>query len=149
MSTYYLDQLTEEEITVLCEAPARVAVLIAGADSDIDRKELNRAITLANYRTFTSDPVLHDYYERVNVGFETVLAKLIEDWKPKFSETELIAELEQLNPILVKMEQEFSDKLKTSLRSFAQKIAETSGGLLGFQSIDYRERKLVHLPMIH
>lgn len=148
MAFNYFSQLTPEERDQLLHAPAIVTVLIAGADEDIDRKEKGWAERLIHYRTFTSDPRLHDYYVEVNEIFVEQLDSLIASWKPQETEAQLTAKLSVLKDILVKLDPEFADLLKESWRSMAKKVAEASGGLVGFGSVNKKEAALLDLPML-
>ncbi|MEM6342829.1 MAG: hypothetical protein AAF927_03080 [Bacteroidota bacterium] len=148
MAIKYFSALSSEEISQLTEAPAVIAVLIAGADDNIDKKEKSWATRLVHYRTFTSDPKLHEYYETVNVRFEGHLDSLVESWTAEKSEAELSARVSALNPILAKLDAEYADLLRESWRSMARKVAEASGGLVGIGSINKEEAALVDLPML-
>ena len=57
-------------------------------------------------------------------------------------------ELRKLNFILPKIENKFAIKLHASLKDMAKKVAEASGGLLGYMSVSYEEAKLMELSMI-
>ena len=48
-----------------------------------------------------------------------------------------------------KIDKTFSIKLYASLKEYAKRIAEASGGVLGYLSVSYEESQLVDLKMIH
>ncbi|MDX1907408.1 MAG: hypothetical protein SF053_10275 [Bacteroidia bacterium] len=144
----YFASLDEQEINSLLEAPALIVALIAGADGRFDAKETNVAAKIVNYRSFTSDFKLHDYYEAVQSGFEKQLMDLVSTWTSE----DLIRVsnvLEGLNPILAKLDAEFAAELTESWRSLARRVAEAEGGLMGFGTVNALERALIELPMIH
>jgi len=143
-----LDQLSEEEVNFLAKCPAVVTVLIAGADQHIDNSEKNWATKLVHYRTFTSDPLLNEYYRRVEEHFEENLSELLEKWDPSNAEESLSQELANAKPILEKLDDEYAEMIRKSWRSLAKKVAEASGGLLGFGSINAAEEHLIDLPML-
>ena len=147
MSIKHFSQIAESEFELLVQAPALVTVLIAGADSTIDKKEKAWGKKLVAYRTFTSDVKLHEYYEQVDKGFETALDQLVDAWTPE-SEQELTDKLAKVNGILPKLDKEIADLLKDSWKSLARKVAEASGGFIGFGSVNPDEARLVELPMI-
>ena len=63
---------------------------------------------------------------------------------------EIITErLNDLNPILAKLDPSVGSKLYAGFVSFAEHIAKASGGIMGFFSIDHAESKLIGLPMIN
>ena len=147
MAIKYFQNLSDQEANLLVKAPALITVLIAGADKNIDKKEKDWAAKVINYRTFTAQPKLQDYYEVVQASFEGQLNALVESWTPE-SEGTISAELASTNAALAKVDQEYAGYLKASWRSLAAKVAGASGGLLGFGSVDKDEKRLIDLPMI-
>ncbi|MCB0846179.1 MAG: hypothetical protein KDE26_23170 [Bacteroidetes bacterium] len=147
MAVKYFQNLTQEEAALMYKAPALVTVLIAGADKNIDKKEKDWAAKVVNYRTFTAQPKLQEYYEIVQKTFEETLNNLVDGWNAD-SEKEIIHELSQTNSIFAKIDPEYAGYLKASWRSLAEKVAGASGGLLGLGSVDKHERELIGLPMI-
>ncbi|MEP5613344.1 MAG: hypothetical protein ABJP45_13915, partial [Cyclobacteriaceae bacterium] len=94
---------------------------------------------------------LGDYYKLVGEGFEDNLNKLIDEL-PSGTEERISAitkELRKLNFILPKIDKHFSVKLHASLKELAKKIAESSGGVLGYLSVGYEESKLMDLKMLN
>lgn len=147
MPIKYFSDLNESEVNLLLKAPALITILIAGADNDIDDKEKSLGEKLVNYRTFTSDTKLHEYYEEVNENFESQLSTMIDNWKPG-SGKEISNDLAGLNAILPKLDATYADLLKASWRSLAKKVAEADGGFVGFGSISKEESQLIDLSMI-
>ncbi len=147
MPIKYFSDLSEAEVALLLKAPALITLLIAGADDDIDSKEKSLGEKIVNYRTFTSDTRLHEYYEEVNSDFATKLEEMISAWKPGSTEA-ISEELSGLNAITPKLEASYVDLLKQSWRSLAKKVAEADGGFLGMGSINKEEVALIDLPMI-
>lgn len=150
MAIAQFENLSEQEVELLVNAPAYVTVLIAAADDKIDRKEKGWATKLVKYRTFTSNAELHEYYKVVNASFETALNSLVELYHEgkDAGGSSVGAELTKLNDILPKLDPSYASTLLASWKSLAEKVAEASGGLLGYASIDTEERALVDLPMI-
>ena len=148
MSIPQFSTLTEEEIHQLLLAPAIVTVLIAGADKDIDKKEINWAAKVVNYRTFTSEAELSAYYQVVNDDFKAELDEVLESWSADASEEQLVSQLAALKPILAKLEPNYSNLLKASWRSLAEHIAKSDGGVLGFGSVNFAEKQLIGLSML-
>lgn len=144
------EHLSAEEQEILINAPAYVACLIAGADDKIDHKEKSWATKLVSYRTFTSKPILQPYYQEVEQSFAEALNGLVEMYTESREQggAAINEELVKLNDILPKLEEEYALALLDSWRSLAKKVAEASGGLMGYASIDMRERALIDLPMI-
>ncbi|MEO0898052.1 MAG: hypothetical protein AAFY71_16705 [Bacteroidota bacterium] len=148
MAITYFSELNEEEVSLLAKAPALVTVLVAGADQEIDKKEINWANKLVNFRTFTADEKLHDYYELVNADFEETLNQLVSEWTAESGQAAVNEQLSLLKPILAKVDDDYAILLKESLRSMAKHVAKASGGFLGMGTIDGNEEKVLSLDML-
>ena len=146
----YFSGLSGQEAETLLKAPAQITVLIAGADGDIASKEIEMGEKLVNYRTFTAEVLLHNYYEAVKVRMEDDLNEALDSYVDAPVETlnGLIAALSDTNDILRKLDPDYKKALVDSWRSLARKVAEAQGGLFGYGSIDEAEKKLIDLPMI-
>lgn len=144
------ENLREEEVQLLLNAPVYVAILIAGADGNIDKSERKEAVEVARSKQSRAREQLVDYYKEVGANFEDSFNKLIDELPDNSEErTKIItAELRKLNFILPKIDNDFSVKLYASLKELAKKIAEASGGILGYLSVSYEESKLAELNMI-
>ena len=142
--------LREDELEVLFKAPVLVAVLIAGADSKIDDDELEQAVDVAESKQSRAREHLLEYYKEVGNDFKEKLNKAIAELPSGVEERNdaISKELRKLNHILPKIDQAFAIKLHASLKDMAKKIAEASGGLLGYMSVSYEEAKLMDLPML-
>ena len=151
MNVKEFENLREDEIQVLLKAPVHVAILIAGADGKIDKSERKEAVEVARSRQSRAREQLVEYYKAVGESFEEEFNKLItslpEDVKDRNSDLE--QELRKLNFILPKIDRVFSIKLYASLKDLAKKIAEASGGVLGYLSVSYEEQTLMELKMIN
>lgn len=146
-----LESLREDEIDVVVKSPVYVAILIAGADGEIDKSERKEAINIARNKQTRSREQLADFYKVVGEGFEDNFNSLI-DSLPSGTDERISAitkELRKLNFILPKVDKNFSIKLHASLKELAKKIAEASGGVLGYLSVGYEESKLMDLKMIN
>lgn len=140
--------LREDEIDVLMKAPIYVAILIAGADGEIDSSEKKEAIAIANNRQSRSREQLNEYFK--NIHFDRDFDKLVSTLPSGTDErnTAIIRELRKLNFILKKIDRSFAIKLHASLKDLAKKIAEASGGVLSYLTVSYEESKLMELKML-
>lgn len=143
-----LERLSTSEAEVLSMAPLFVCILIAGADNEIDNKEIKGAIELA--KKGKAKASISEFYRLIAQDFEDKL-KITLQTLP-FESTQrnplLFEELSKLNSILPKIEKTFASDFYLSLRYIAKKIAESSGGLLGMKSVGEEEMKFLSLPMI-
>lgn len=145
-----LEHLREDEVEALLKAPVYVSILIAGADDNIDKNEIKEAIAVAKSKQTRAREGLVDFYKLVAKDFESELHRLIGELPDKaVDRTPVInKELRRLNRIFVKLDKAFATKLYGSLRDMAKRVAEASGGILGYMSVSYEEAKLVELEMI-
>jgi hypothetical protein len=145
------EKLREEEIEIMLKAPVLVSVLIAGADGTIDKAEVKEAVAIARGKQSRAREQLVDYYKLVGETFEAKFNEMITSFpqKPEERNPMIIAELKRLNRILPKVEKNFAVKFYASLKDLAKKIAEASGGVLGYLSVSYEEAKLMELNMIN
>ena len=143
--------LSDDEIDLMLSVPIFVSVLIAGADGNIDHKEKKEAILLAHNKQHHVTKELSEYYRLVGYNFEekllTCISKSSNDLDVRNSD--LIYELRKLNLILPKLDKYFSIKFYASIENWAKRIAEASGGILGYMSVTYEEAKLLTLKMIN
>lgn len=144
------EELREDEIDLMLSVPILVSVLIAGADGNIDQKEKKEAILLAHTKQHHVTKQLAGYYQLVGQNFEekllTCIAKTSDDLDIRNGD--LIQELRKLNLILPKLEKHFAIKFYASIEEWAKRIAEASGGIMGYMSVTYEEAKLLTLKMI-
>lgn len=145
------EKLREDEIDVLLKAPVYVTILIAGADGEIDKKERQEAIELARIKQSKARAKLVDYYKVAGESFEKWFGELMTELpsKPEDRNPVITSELRKLNFILPKIDKHFAIEFHASLKDIAKKIAEASGGVLGYLSISFEESKLVELKMIN
>ncbi len=144
------EKLSEEEIESMLKVPLLVSILIAGADDKIDKSEIKKAVDISRSKQIRARKSLLDFYTEVGDDFEDKLKIMIQQY-PVSSEQRtplIIDELEKLNDILPKLDKQFAIEFYESVKDIARKVAEASGGVLGYMSIGYEESKLVDLKMI-
>ena len=144
------ENLTEEEKNFLYSTPVLVAILVAGADGKIDKAEMKEAISISKLKKKKARKDLIEYYTLVGEDFEDKMKVGINKYPHGHEERQkmITEELKQLNKILPKLDKKFAVKYYESLKDFAKRIAEASGGILGYMSIGYEESKLIELKMI-
>ena len=142
--------LRDDEIEVLLKAPVLVSILIAGADDKIDKTEIHQAVEIANSKQSRAREQLIDYYREVGKDFKEKFEALVNEMpdSPEGRAEIITKELRKLNFIFPKIDKKFAIKLHASLKDMAKKIAEASGGILGYMSVSYEEAKLMELSMI-
>lgn len=142
--------LTDEEIEVMLQVPVLVSILIAGADGTIDRSEIKQAVSLSKLKQTKAREDLIDYYAEAGRDFEDKIKIMINQFPAGAAERNplIIKELEKVNDVLPKLNKTFATEFYESIKDMAKKIAEASGGVLGYMAVGYEESKLIGLNMI-
>ena len=145
-----LDSLNNSELEIIFRSPMLVCILIAGADGTIERKEIQKAIYVAEKKTTKSKASLIEFYHIVNEDFEDKLKIVMQGLPATPAERNklIVEELTKLNGIFRKIDKSFAKDFHWSLKFMAEKIATSSGGLLGIKNMAEEEEKFVDLPMI-
>lgn len=144
------ESLDQEDRDLMYRVPFLVAVLISGADDHIDRAEINKAVSISKLKKSNARKSLLDYYGVINVDFEDKLKVLIQSLPGDAQKRNelIIEELASLNRILPKLNRAFAVDFHASITELAKKIAQASGGVLGYMAVGYEESKLIDLDMI-
>ena len=129
-----------------------VAILIAGADKNIDTAEKEKTMTLIHTKTFSEHHELADNIykaldENAEERWNNVALGLSSN--PKFRTPEIQDRLAELNSILPKLSLGFAIEYYNSLKDFAVYVANASGGIFGIGSISDKEKELLDLKMIN
>jgi hypothetical protein len=140
-------KLTDSEIDLMLKAPVLVCILIAGADGDIDKKEIKEAIILTQRKT---NPALAGYLREVSQDFEDKLKVLIQSYPhpPVERAASIMAELGQVDRVFTKMDRRFAADIYEMLKQLAAKIAASSGGIWGMNTVTEEEAKYLDLSVI-
>jgi hypothetical protein len=144
-------KLHPDEIRLMKEVPALVTILVAGADENIEKKEMDWAAKITRFRKVTSKiPSLQDYYAEIDKDFQATLSRLLKTLPANTHERNAVIsdELTKLNAILPKLSSEFATHFYQDLKSFAESIAKSAGGMMGMGSVSHEEEKWVWLEMI-
>ena len=142
--------LNEDEATAMVMAPSLVALLIAGAEGNIDQKEIDWGTKIAHFRA-TENTILQNYYQEVYKNFHDTLNQLTEAMPKDVAErsAKINMELSKLNSIFPKLDYDFAVELYKSLLTLSKQVAQASGGLWGYGSISPEEKKHLNLEVIN
>ncbi|MEO6694772.1 MAG: hypothetical protein ABIY50_10855 [Ignavibacteria bacterium] len=145
-----LRNLSEIETNLLLNTPALVTLLIAGAEGNIEAKELDWGAKITHFRGEDRQSILQNYYKEVDANFNDILKQLISAMPQEVNErtTAINNELQKINEIYPKLEQDLSRELHKSYKSLAKHVAQASGGIWGYGSISPQEQKLIDLEVI-
>ncbi|MEO8664574.1 MAG: hypothetical protein ABI462_03680 [Ignavibacteria bacterium] len=147
---YEFKNLNNDESSTMLIAPSLVTLLIAGAEGNIDQKEIDWGTKIAHFRA-NEHSILQNYYHEVDKNFNETLKELIEkmpgDVKERTGKINL--ELSKLNSILSKLDPAFAKEFYKSLLSLSKQVAHASGGIWGYGSVSPEEKKLINLGVIN
>jgi len=145
-----LNNLPADELQELYDAIPVITLLIAGADGEIDKDELEQSEKITKIRGFSGGEIMQDFYDKVGEDYSERLKRWMNVVSKDTAErtADLSARVEKLNPILAKLTPELGAAMYKSFTTFAKHVAKASGGFLGFGSINKDEAALVDLPML-
>jgi hypothetical protein len=142
------DKLSDTEIEAMLRAPLIACILIAGADGNVDRKEIQKAIHHTRKNASKSKASVVDYFKLVEEDFEDKLKIVFQSLPVEVMERNrlIVEELTGLNNILPKLKNAFAVEFYTKMRDLAHEVAASSGGV--FNKVGDEEAQYVELPMI-
>ena len=148
--TEHFKVLNDEEYKSLTDAISLITLLIAGADGDVEKEELDWATKIAKIRSYALPEKLNDFYKDVGSDFSERLDHFTHVTSSAVTVRmgEISDRLEKLNPILAKLPQALGATLYNSYTTFAKHVAKSSGGFLGFFAVGPEEEKWISLPML-
>ncbi|MEO6883357.1 MAG: hypothetical protein ABI199_04945 [Bacteroidia bacterium] len=128
------EKLTASEQELLLNATVFVSLLAASSDHEVFEEEKADAIKLAHLRTFTSDPVLHEYYVEVDKHFTRNFEAFDKKLPKGNDEREKILreKLTQVNGLLLKLGPDYAEVFHRSLDSYARHVAKSHRNALEF-----------------
>ena len=146
----YFEKLREDEIKLMYRTPLLVSVLIAGADSKIDKKELKEVVSLTKLKQTKARSLLLDYYKEIGDTFEEDLNEEIASLPASAEKRNnyIVDELRRLNIILPKLDRKFAIEFYESMKELAHTAAHASGGLFGYLSVGVEESRYMELNFI-
>jgi hypothetical protein len=125
-------QLNQDEKELLLKAPAYVSLLAANADGEMDDAEKKSAVEFSHVKTYSSDPLLRDYYSEVEKTFASTIEKLDRQLpKGKTERKETIEEaLKNMESIFGKLDQHYAITLHKSLTTYETHVSKSHRNIL-------------------
>lgn len=130
---HYRD-LSEKEKDQLLKFPAYVSLLASTAGGGIDEQEKRTAVKLTHIKTFSSDPLLSDFYKEAENIFEKTVITLNDELPHAKKERTLAIchELDKLEPLLKKLDPEYASVLRYSMESYKHYISRAHRNILEY-----------------
>lgn len=122
------NELKNEERELLYKAPVLVSVLTSCSLNEINEAQKADAIKLSHLKTFTSNPLLREYYEEVDKQFKNQFEATVKDFFP-FDENKrgiLKKEIDKVNLIIGKLEITYGKVLHKSLEGYASHVKKAT-----------------------
>jgi hypothetical protein len=134
----------------MLRAPLIACILIAGADGNIDRKEIQKAILHTRKAAEKSKQLLVEYFMMVQEDFEDKLKIVMQGFPVAVEDRNklIVEELSSINNILPKLPKAFASEFYSRMRDLAHQVASSSGGMLGLNSVGDEEAQYIELSMI-
>ena len=128
------ENLLDDEKELLFKAPALISVYESSALNEINSTRKADAIKLAHLRTFAATPLLIPFYIEVEKDFKMHFEEIAKKYSPldEGKRAELKKEIEHLEPLLNKLDREYSQTLKSSLNKFARHVKHADQSILEY-----------------
>ncbi len=128
----HLDLLTPSEKEMLLKFPAYLTLLAKNKFGEPNHNEEETPSNFSHIKTFSSDPMLKDFYKEADKVYEQNMAQF-DDELPKGKEERDAAiktELAKLETILNKLGTDYAKEMHSSMRSFKNHISEAHHSIL-------------------
>jgi hypothetical protein len=143
-------QLEENELAALLEAPVLITILVGASDGELDREERNWSERLMKTRTYNNPKNLNEFYKLVANDFLGKIDAQLEALPGSVQARNaiLVEKLKALNPVLAKLDAHMAADLYRGFLGLAEETAESSGGFLRMGAVSAAENEWVKLPML-
>lgn len=124
--------LTEEEQDLLLKFPAYISLLAANSDGKFDQEEKLSSIEFNHVKTFSCDPMLVDFFDKVDNDFALTIIEL-NDALPlgKVNRNDTIKKkLAELDAIVLKLGVEYTSTMHKSMQSFKNHVSQAHHNVL-------------------
>jgi hypothetical protein len=124
----HLEKLNKEDRELIYNAPVLVSVLTSSSLNEINKAQKADAIKLAHLKTFTADPLLWPYYAEVEKNFRSNFELAAKKYFPfdQSSRDQLKKEIEKVNQVLLKMDNEYGRVLFKSIHDYADHVKKAA-----------------------
>jgi hypothetical protein len=129
-----LKQLDERECSQLLKFPAYISLLAANSVGGLDVREMKAVMKLTHIRTFTCEPILADFYARVESTFEATITELNQQLPGTKQEREaaIRKELARLDIILKRVGKNDAAIMRHSLKAYKDHVSKAHRNVLEY-----------------
>jgi hypothetical protein len=127
-------KLNEQDKKALLEYPALISLLAAKNGASLDNRELRSVLRLNHIKTFSSDPMLSDYFTDLEMTFEKTMADLNRHLPAAKEEREqaIHQELARLEVILAKLGVAYASVMHKNMRAYAEHVSKAHRNVLEY-----------------
>ncbi len=119
------ENLTTQEHESLLMFPAYISLLAANVDGKLDETEESTAVDFAHIKTYSSDPLLVDFFNDVHQTFSITLQALNKALPlgTVNRDNAIKRKLEELDAIVNKLNPDHADIIRKSMQSFKEHVS--------------------------
>ena len=127
-----LNNFSTKEKEALLKFPAYISLLAANNDGKLDKSEKKSAIKFSHIKTYSSDPLLTEFYKEADIVFERNIEQLDEALPDEKDQREAIIknELLKLEKIVLKLEKDYALTMHRSMNSFKDHVSKAHHNVL-------------------
>jgi anaerobic ribonucleoside-triphosphate reductase len=126
------NKLTKNEREALLKFPAYISLLAANSDGLLDKTEKKEAFNLEHIKTFSTDPLLKEFYREADKVFKNNLEQINKDL-PEGREHRKAAiknELMKLEKIVLNLGEGYRSAMHRSMKSFKDHVSKAHRNVL-------------------
>ncbi|MDQ6902694.1 MAG: hypothetical protein M3139_06760 [Bacteroidota bacterium] len=126
------NNLSTQEKKALLSFPAYISLLAANNDGMLDKSEKKSAIKFSHIKTYSSDPLLAEFYKEADKVFKRNIEELDEELPGEDEQRESVIknELLKLEKIVLKLGQDYASTMHRSMNSFKDHVSKAHHNVL-------------------
>jgi hypothetical protein len=127
-------ELAEKDKGQLLKFPAYITLLACLHDDGMDDKEKKIALRITHIKTFTSPPLLADFYRAAEQVFDENLTAINDELPHSRPRRELVIHtaITELEKILLKLGPHYASALHDSMRSYTRYVSRAHNNVLEY-----------------
>ncbi len=124
--------LSIQEKETLLKFPAYISLLAANSDGKLDKSEKKSAIKFSHIKTYSSDPLLAEFYKEADNVFKHNIEQLDKELPDEKEQrgTVIKNELLKLEKIVLKRGQDYASTMHRSMNSFKDHVSKAHHNVL-------------------
>jgi hypothetical protein len=126
------ENLNPNDKNTLMKFPAYISLLASNLDGKMDDTEKEEAIHFTHIKTFSSDPILSDFYKEAEKVFLSNIKELDKSLSKdkKLRDQEIKRELSKSEPILKRLGNDFASSMHESMQSYIKHVSKARNNVL-------------------